>query len=55
VTTQLLLLDGGQHSRRLDAKTRQLGRQGIEEARRLLAEMRPPEPKEHGRQLSRAS
>jgi hypothetical protein len=55
VTTQLLLLDGGQHPRRLDTRTRQVGRKGIEEARRLLAEMQPPEPIKLGRELSRAS
>ena len=55
MTTQLLLLDGGQRSRHLDARTRQAGRKGIEEARRRLAEMRPPEPNDLGRLLSRAS
>jgi len=55
VTTQLLLLDGGQRSRHLDARTRQAGRNGIEEARRRLAAVRPPEPNVLGRELSRAS
>lgn len=55
MTTQLLLLDGGQRAGHLDARTRQLGRKGIEEARRRLAEIRPPEPHELGRLLSRAS
>ena len=41
--------------RRLDTRTRQVGRKGIEEARRLLAEMQPPEPIKLGRELSRAS
>jgi hypothetical protein len=55
VTTQLLLLDGGQRTRHLDARTRQAGRKGIEEARRRLAEVQPPQPIEIGRLLSRAS
>jgi hypothetical protein len=44
VTTQLLLLKGGTPNR-LDARTRRVGRQGIAEARRRLAEVQPPEPK----------
>jgi hypothetical protein len=55
VTTQLLLLEGGQPTRHLDSRTRQAGRKGIEEARRRLAQVRLPEPNELGRQLSRAS
>jgi hypothetical protein len=55
MTTQLLLLDGGQRSPRLDSRTRQAGLKGIEEARRRLAEARPPQPIEIGRVLSRAS
>jgi hypothetical protein len=55
VTTQLLLIDGGQPVRHLDARTRQTGRKGIEEARRLLAALQPPEPREVARQLPRAS
>jgi hypothetical protein len=55
MTTQLLLLEGGRPTRHLDARTRQLGRKGIEEARRRLAELQPPEPNELGRLLSRAS
>ncbi len=55
MTTQLLLLDGGQRTRHLDARTRQVGRKGIEEARRRLAAAQPPEPNELGRVLSRAS
>jgi hypothetical protein len=51
VTTQLHLLDGSQTVRRLDARTRTTGRKGIAEARRRLAEVRPPQP----RDLPRAS
>jgi hypothetical protein len=55
VTTQLLLIEGGQRTRHLDARTRQAGRKGIEEARRRLAAVQPPEPTELGRMLRRAS
>ncbi|HEY3723414.1 MAG TPA: hypothetical protein VGN59_08650 [Acidimicrobiia bacterium] len=55
MTTQLLLLEGGQRTRHLDARTRQVGRKGIEEARRRLAAMQVPEPSELGRLLRRAS
>jgi hypothetical protein len=55
VTSQLLLLDGGQPTRHLDSRTRQVGRKGIEEARRRLAQVQPPQPIEIGRVLSRAS
>jgi hypothetical protein len=55
VTTQLLLLEGGRPTRHLDARTRQAGRKGIEEARRRLAAVQPPEPNVLGRELSRAS
>lgn len=37
MSTQLRLLPGGQRSRRLDAKTRQIGRKGVAEARATLA------------------
>lgn len=55
MTTQLLLIDGGQPVRHLDARTRQTGRKGIAEARRLLAALQPPVPREANRQLPRAS
>lgn len=51
VTTQLRLLDGGRPRRRLDPRTQRLGRQGVAEARRRLAQARPPEP---GRQVRAA-
>jgi hypothetical protein len=54
VTTQLLLLEGGENVRRMDARTRDVGRKGIAEARRRLAAVQPPQGKELGR-LSRAS
>ncbi|MEN9595425.1 MAG: hypothetical protein RLY23_1908 [Actinomycetota bacterium] len=37
MSSQLRLLPGGQRSRRLDAKTRQIGRKGVAEARATLA------------------
>jgi hypothetical protein len=55
VTTQLLLIDGGRPIRHLDARTRQAGRKGLAEARRRLAALQPPVPREAARQLPRAS
>ncbi len=37
MSSQLRLLPGGQRSRHLDAKTRQIGRKGVAEARATLA------------------
>jgi hypothetical protein len=55
VTTQLHLLEGGSNVRRLDARTRTSGRKGIEEARRRLAALEPPQPRVPGGELSQAS
>jgi hypothetical protein len=55
VTTQLHLLEGHGNVRRLDSRTRTSGRKGIEEARRLLAALQPPQPRVPGDELSRAS
>jgi hypothetical protein len=55
VTTQLHLLEGTGNVRRLDARTRTTGRQGIAEARRRLAALQPPQPRVPGGELSRAS
>jgi hypothetical protein len=45
--TQLRLLAGGSRRRdwMLDERTRLLGREGVKQAREILRQARPPEPK----------
>jgi hypothetical protein len=50
-TTQLRLLAGGEQTHRrpdwlLDERTRRAGRRGVAEAREILRQARPPEPKQ---------
>ncbi len=47
-TTQLRLLNGGAERRDwvLDERTRSVGRRGVAEAREVLRNARPPEPKQ---------
>ena len=52
VTTQLHLIDGGRPGRRLDARTRRIGRKGIAQAREALARIQPPPAT--GRQFPKA-
>jgi hypothetical protein len=42
MSTQLHLLDGGRIGRRLDARTKRIGRKGIAQAREALARIQPP-------------